>query len=113
MKMMLKTALLAAAVMTSSAYAACSTDVFVSADDLYSSKGVKLQSVGQIVRQAVANAGVSDCGLGEASNRTNLQKAIDATRQDRNVSNMIKEGDVRININWNGKRAQLSIFAQG
>ncbi|MDO4250393.1 MAG: hypothetical protein Q4C68_02665 [Moraxella sp.] len=95
----------------SSAYAGCEFEIHVTPDDLYSSKGAKLQTAGQIIRQAVANAEEGVCGLSDANKRASLQKAIDNTKQNKDVVRGVKQGNENIFVEWDGKKAYLS-FAE-
>ena len=99
--------------MSAQASNSCELMTYISQENLYNSQGKKLQSTGQIVRQSVAqyveDGQIMGCGLEKVATRTKLQKAIDNTRQDRDVVNAIKEGDVPIAIDWQGNKAYLSI----
>lgn len=103
------------------AYAAsCSFDAYIEDDDLYSSKGVKLSTVGQIIRQDRANfytaaAGTGDspdyCGFDKAHNREALQKIIDKSKINKATQNRIKRGNVNVTVNIiNGRTAQVSTY---
>lgn len=103
------------------AYAAsCSFDTYIDDADLYSSKGVKLTTIGQIIRQDRANfhtaaAGNGDspdyCGFEKAHNRKALQKIIDNSKISNATKNRIKRGNVNVTINIiNGRTAQVSAY---
>lgn len=103
----LKALVLLATTLYMPAYAGmgCGFDTFIDRSDLYSSKGVKLTSVGQIIRQDRANfyAGIGngvadDCMFDNAENRKELQRMIDKSKISNATKNRIKRGNVNISV---------------
>lgn len=94
----------------------CSFDTYIDSDDLYSSKGKKLTTVGQIIRQDRANlyesigeGEMDDCGLDNAKKRETLQKIIDRSKLSSVAKNRIKRGNVGVSIIIENSRAKLHL----
>ncbi|MDO4700282.1 MAG: hypothetical protein Q4A69_06325 [Moraxella sp.] len=96
----------------------CSFETYIDRNDLYSSKGVRLTTIGQIIRQDRANfyAGIPSgdspdyCGFENIKNREALQRLIDKSNISSATQRRIKRGNVYVAVDMTNRYAHVYII---